>query len=151
MFKGAKYEETKSLLPREVAQRIRQDIKADGKAGNLPRGLRVTVRIENYRSVYITVRRLGDGMDSVLWDRSERIAWQARLAQYAEAYNMDDSRIEFDHFDCRFYVHVTFSAELFVPEVVLKKRLSSVLGREPTADEVEREKGSFVPEPYWAR
>jgi hypothetical protein len=151
MFKGAKYEETKSLLPREVAQRIRQDIKDDGKAGQLPRGLRVTVRVEHYRSIYITVRRLGDGMDSVLWDRSERLAWQTRLAQYAEAYNMDDSRIEIDHFNCRFYVHVTFSAELFIQEVVLKKRLSSVLGREPSTGEIAREKDAYVPDPYWSR
>jgi hypothetical protein len=148
MFKGAKYDETKDLSAREVGQLIRQDIKADGKDGKLPRGLRVTVRIGDYRSVYITVRRLGDGMDNVLWDRSERIAWQQRLSKYAEAYNRDDSRIEIDHFDCRFYIHVVFSADLFLPEVLLKKKLSSVLGRDPTSDEVEQEKGSYVPDPY---
>lgn len=126
--RGAKYEATRHLPPREISARIRADIKEAQKAGRIDRAAKVSVRMESYSggwSVDVRVTALPPGFrvtseSYAAWvkqfgpDRRPPMAWrECRSEQYHAlmdaledirgAYNRDNSDSTTDYFDVRYY------------------------------------------------
>lgn len=132
--RGHRYDETRHLDIKEIAKLIRQDIKAAIKAGELPKGLKTSVRIERYaggQSLDIGVKDLGGVplfSDDAIRNLKEFGTYQTthdpyhedhikiytsqveiildKLSQIQDSYNRDNSDSMTDYFDVRFYGHV---------------------------------------------
>lgn len=130
---GSKYEQTKGLRTVEIAKLIRADIKAAIQAGELPKGLKTSVRYESFAggcAIRVSVTAVPD--DFVYW-RPEFIAFEAanphtffqgervteeakallaKLKEIHSAYNFDGSDIQSDYFHVRYYGDVKFGWEI---------------------------------------
>jgi len=127
---GAKYD--CNLSTTQVAERVRADIKAAIKAGELST-MKVSVRTSYYSggsSLYVTVRSVKGGIDiynterlihdrdypyefcNLPWMSADASAILATLTDIVRAYNHDGSDIQSDHFDVKFYEHVGFDHAL---------------------------------------
>ncbi|MDG3443712.1 hypothetical protein [Nitrospirillum amazonense] len=135
--RGSKFEATRNLSHKEIAARIRQDIKDAQKAGRLPQTVKASVRFSLFSggaSVDVTINALPPGM--VVWN-PEYVAWvnQSRgapnyrfagkemyspeygavlsvLEAIHNAYNRDNSDSSSDYFDRRYYGDVRLSSEI---------------------------------------
>ncbi|WP_142850693.1 hypothetical protein [Telmatospirillum sp. J64-1] len=135
--RGAKYDATKGLSRKEIAARIRADIKEAQKAGKIDKGVKVSVRTSTYSgggSIDLTVTALPESFR--LWS-PEYVAWvqenphdpyppfaytDQRSGEYnalmetlrsiQQAYNRDNSDSMSDYFDCRFYGDVSLDWRL---------------------------------------
>lgn len=129
--RGAKHDATRELSGAEIAKRIRQDIKEAQARGDLPKGLKTSVRYRSYsggQSIDLRIVALPEGF-KVLSERYARYAaenphdysppfsWQdqqspeyvaleAKLKALHSAYNRDNSDSMVDYFDVRYYGHV---------------------------------------------
>lgn len=124
MKRGSKYDE--ALSDAGIAKRIRQDITLAVKASELPRGLKVSVRCEGGRTcsaIDVRVTAVPEGFRVMEADCSgwpspgyrlttEMARVIGRLQDIMDAYNYDDSKIEYDHFDRRFYGHAALAGNL---------------------------------------
>jgi len=110
MYEGERHQATKDRTIKEVVELIRYDLKVMIEEGSLPAGLKFSIKRRGHKTFYITVRRLGEGMEE--WDQDQLKRFLRRLVSLADRYNRDDSRIEVDHFDTRFYAYADFSPEL---------------------------------------
>lgn len=121
---GTKYQATKNLGAVEIAKLIRADIKAATKAGELPAGLKLSIR-SDYNSINVRIVALPFNPISASWaaltpaeqqeywnaqrkltDEAKRI--QAVLTAIHGAYNYDGSDIQSDYFNVRYYGSVSF-------------------------------------------
>ena len=126
-FKGEKFE--RDLNVSDIAKRIRKEILAKKKAGEFPKGLKTSVRIQRYsggQSLNITVKDFGfaptnpeyvefreqAGSDwhltGIHGQAPERYNEKAtkilgELKEMRTAYNRDNSDIMVDYFDVNFY------------------------------------------------
>lgn len=136
--RGEKYETTQRLDIKEIAKLIRADIKAAQKSGELPTGLKTSVRIDRYaggQSLDIRVTDLGGiplyseiGAKNIKETGSvagedhrtpyhETIAPEAKkiletLKTIQGSYNRDNSDVMTDYFDVRFYGRVEVDYDL---------------------------------------
>lgn len=128
---GSKYETTKGLRTVQVAALIRADIKAAVAAGELPAG-KYSVRTRGsslHSAIDVTFHLVGDvdvfSRANILWRDANPHAWigsapvaarelhscdvvstTKKLEEIVNAYNRDDSDIQTDYFDRRFYEHI---------------------------------------------
>jgi len=115
---GSKYEQGLDIS--EIAKKVRQDIKAAVKAGDLPK-IKASVRIKRYsggQSLSIEVkeyayelRREASDMEKAMYRvesvySDQRKAVDAALEAIAKAYNFDGSDMASDYFHVNFYVNV---------------------------------------------
>ena len=136
---GAKYE--KDLGTVEIAARFRADVKAAIAAGDLPKGLKLSVTVDKYSggsSIRVAVKAApfrvmsaayildeeqarwtfadGDGrvghVKRYAWHTRKAVILHERLTAMLAAYNHDGSDSMTDHFDVKFYVHVDVGGEL---------------------------------------
>lgn len=125
-FIGSKYEETKGLARTEIAKLFRTDVKQAIKRGELPKGLKLSVRCDSYSgggSIDIKVTELPAGFkilnpERVLAQLAEpnkflpevhypRLTPEAesllgKLEDMIQAYNYDDSDPMVDYYRVRF-------------------------------------------------
>lgn len=124
---GSRYEETRGESAAQIAKRIRRDIAEAIEDGMLPKGLKVSVRCGGGRTSSSIDQRITSApwrdldspglyaFDAVLphlnhphylWTRGP-LTWFAldRLDRLAAQYNYDNSDIQTDYFDVRFYGH----------------------------------------------
>lgn len=124
-IEGTHYRETKHLDIKDIAKKMREDIKKAKKDGLLPKSLKVSVRISRYsmgQSLDITVR---DGMGGPLFTDEYLIATKRgttypsdyrgevytkeageildTLNEIHNAYNYDNSDVMSDYFDRNYY------------------------------------------------
>ncbi len=124
---GPKYDKT--LSSTEIAVRVRGDIKAAIIAGNLPRGLKVSVRTKYFAggssitcevtAVPVGMRALSveflrDEIRSSPWARYTHEAKDVldKIEALLNAYNFDGSDSQSDYFHVNFYTHVKFAFDL---------------------------------------
>jgi hypothetical protein len=124
---GSKYD--KSLSRKEIAVRVRADIKEAVKAGELPTA-KYSVRIESYSgggSINVTVtglpfevlneeRSLADHDQPnvfcrINWMSDKAMAVDAAIDAILAAYNFDGSDIQSDYFHVNFYSHVRIETD----------------------------------------
>jgi hypothetical protein len=115
---GPKYDASEGYLSAaEIAKRVRTEIKAQVKAGNLPAEATYSVTCENYsmgRSVNVEIRDLPDAWkvasfatfgvlpgDAVLTAKAEQVEKQVEAIR--SAWNYDGSDIRTDYFDVNYY------------------------------------------------
>jgi hypothetical protein len=129
--KGNKYEETRNLDIKEIAKMIRKDIKEAIKAGDLPKGLKTSVKIERFsggQSINIRVKKYEGKMYSEKYvqhhiqnphqgffgDRYEIGLKNTlkTLEDILQSYNRDNSDSMSDYFDVRFYGHADVDHDL---------------------------------------
>lgn len=124
---------------KEIAKRVREDIKAAKAAGKLSKDLKVSVRMETYsmgQSLHVTVTAVPAGF---LIPNAAHVRWNAEnphrshfdapaearnrtseqalavlkvLKDIVQAYNWDRSDRMVDHFDVNFYEHIEFDWRL---------------------------------------
>lgn len=131
---GNKYEAGLDVV--EIAKRVRKDIKDTVKAGDLPKGIKVSVRIDRFsmgRSIDATIKTLGGEQihtdEFLRWvaengythDMPERYTEVARVAkeaieQIVAAYNFDNSDSQTDYFHVNFWGHVDFDYNIETAE-----------------------------------
>lgn len=127
--RGAKYEATRGMGTREIAARIRADVKAAQKSGLIPPGVKVSVRMDRFAGgssidVHVTAlpagfRILSDAAAS--WCKQfpardwqiplpvseqhapEYLALKETLQRIHSAYNRNNSDSMTDYFDVRYY------------------------------------------------
>jgi len=128
---GAKYED--GLDVKEIAKRVRKEIQAAVKAGELPKGLKASVRISRYsggQSLYVKVTAVP--RDFVVYN-PERVrldheephrfhdvpyltpearAVEKKIEALYGAYNYDGSEPQTDYFNVNFYGHVSWDYDL---------------------------------------
>lgn len=128
MSQGSRY--NKDLSSVEIAKRIRADIKAAQKAGELP-AMTVSVRYERVThssairiyvrkwegQIWNVARAREDVQNPSAWSRIDNLSRKARsildsLKDIANAYNYDKSDISSDYFNVNFYLTVDFDYEL---------------------------------------
>jgi hypothetical protein len=119
---GDKY--NRELSTTEIAARIRADIKGAIAAGELPRGIKVSVRTSYFSGgssidLKITafpgrILRAGHDHARGFENYFTPEAYQAKktLQAIMDAYNHDGSDITTDYFDVRFYGHAEFDWRL---------------------------------------
>lgn len=133
---GSKYDS--KLSTKEIAAKIRQDIKAAIKAGQLPQGLKVSVRYDHFSGgtsidCRVTAWPVGFGWINPEWvmltkDDPCRYHAVARYTEQAkavidhlksihDAYNHDGSDSMIDHFDVKYYGGVDVDWTLEGPAV----------------------------------
>jgi hypothetical protein len=127
---------TKGFSRKELAAFVRADIKACQKKGQLPKDMKVSVRIQSYSgggSINVRVTEAGFKVceDSYLHNaagghyRNENAGYltvqaeavKNKLSAILAAYNYDDSEIQTDYFDVRFYGHAEYDYNLVGAEV----------------------------------
>lgn len=123
--RGSKYDATRDLSLVEIAKRMREDIKLAIKAGQIPGGLKVAVRVRHHNAIDMRVTAAPAGM--TLWNpaflrwldedqRSSRFipfngdryapafnVVMDALKSIRSAYNRDNSDSMSDYFDVRYY------------------------------------------------
>ena len=131
---GSKYD--RSLSTKEIAAKLRAEVKAAIKAGTLPAGTKISVRYRSYSggsSIDVSVTALPDGF---ALHNPERIQFEiehpneyvvdhhyptytpeakallATLKAMMDAYNYDRSDIQTDYFDVAFYGHAQYDSDL---------------------------------------
>jgi hypothetical protein len=138
---GSKYEETRNLNIAQIAKLVRADLKADSKAGRLPKGVKYSVRISNYSmgcSLTVTVKAVPEGFEIVnplraQLDRDEphfayhtltatdprlpRLTDQAvklvaDLTELVNVYNRKDIDIMTDYYNVAFNESIGFDPDL---------------------------------------
>ena len=125
-FRGSQYDATKDLPLKEVAKRIRADIKRMIRAGTLPRGLKVSVRTEHHNAIRLNITALPEGLRVYTPDYAratrnftqpadrhngfdgethtpEYQAIRQALDANTQSYNRDNSDSMTDYFAVRFY------------------------------------------------
>ncbi len=122
-FKGSKYD--KALTTVEIAARIRTDIKAAVKAGELP-ALKYSVKKDHHKAIDITLanapfgildetRVLNDAKglpaNGSYWMSAEARKVKEAVEALANAYNYDRSDPMTDYFDVGFYLSVDYSGD----------------------------------------
>lgn len=134
---GAKYEATRHLGVREIAQRMRADI-AEAKAnGKLPQAVKTSINIRRFsggcsidlRIVAIPADMTMHNADRLRWERDnphegyhmcpyrenwtpEAAAILATCEQIHASYNRDNSDSMTDYFDVNYYGHAEFDWQL---------------------------------------
>jgi hypothetical protein len=131
--RGSKYAGTRDLSCKDIAARIRADIKEAIRARRLPPGIRVRCYMPHYGSIEVRVTELPDGFPVLNprfaswckdndrltgdsyggpWDhswrdtRSDEVnALLDALGAIHSAYNRDNSDSQSDYFDVRYYGH----------------------------------------------
>jgi hypothetical protein len=128
---GNKYDG--SLDIKEIAKLVRQDIKKAVKAGELPNGLKTSVKISRYtggQSLRVTVKAgitdiytqdYVDGHNYGSAYTEEALQVKKVLAEIVEAYNFDKSDIMTDYFHVNFYGFVEFDHNLTEADYNSKK------------------------------
>lgn len=136
-FRGSNYDTTERLDIADIAKLVRADIKAAKKEGKLPKkGFKVSVRIDRFAggcSLDVTVKAAPFQVlnpEYLDWEETEEAkhnAWPPvgleRLTPTADAalkllkgilgsYNRDNSDIQTDYWDVRFYGHVDYDYDL---------------------------------------
>jgi hypothetical protein len=132
-FEGSRLEMTKGLSRAEIAKLFRADVKDAIKRGDLPKGLKVSIRTHEYAgggSINAKVTAVPEGFKvlhaarlyaeaccpHVASDRpyhtAEAAAVEKKLDALLSAYNFDDSDSMTDYFHVRFYKSVGFDWEL---------------------------------------
>jgi hypothetical protein len=131
-FEGSAYRATKGLDIAEIAKLARADIKAAIRRGKLPKGLKVSVRIERYsggKSMDATIKAAPFQVvnaERVQFEREHPTDWYCRTRECPDlltekakqveeavkailmAYNFDDSDSQTDYFHNRFYCTVDY-------------------------------------------
>ena len=122
-FTGTKYDISRTTA--DCAKLIRADLKAAVKAGELPKGLKLSVRTTSVRAIRIEVKAAPFVFLNPEYVREatlnphvfqaarlrysdETIALLARIERIANGYNMDRSEIESDYFHVHYYLTVCF-------------------------------------------
>lgn len=151
---GAKYD--KNLSTKDIAARYRQDIKAAIKAGELPQGLKVSVRYESFAGgsairVHVTAcpfrvmnpeRVIADIENPHEFKPEHQLpvhtpeakALEKKLDAMLQAYNFDGSDIMTDYFHVKFYGNAGWDWQLESAE------------RKEITEEYEANKGWTLPE-----
>ncbi len=132
-FEGSRLEMTKGMSRAEIAKLFRGDIKAATARGDLPKGLKVSVRTQEYSgggsiNVRVTAVPAGFGVlnlprvyadfctPHVYSDRpmysAQAAALLKKLDAMLQAYNFDDSDTMTDYFHVRFYGHAEFDSDV---------------------------------------
>lgn len=133
-FKGSKYEATKRLSTPEISKLIREDIKSAKKRGQLPAGLKVSVRSDSFSggsSIDIRITAIPEGQQlfNPEWaeatDNGRRYnerglqrytkavqGWIDLLKEIHRSYNRDNSDSMSDYFSVNFYGDVTVDWKL---------------------------------------
>jgi hypothetical protein len=133
---GKKYQG--KLSNKEIASLIRQDIKESIKTGQLPKGLKVSVRYEHFSGGSSIDARITAWPEKFMWlnpdwvvlntehpnqyhDKVPRYTGQAKaviekVKELHDAYNHDGSDSMVDHFDVKYYGSVDVDWELEKPE-----------------------------------
>lgn len=137
---GGKYEATSKLSMTDLTARIRDEIKLLRKLGkqaqagasegalkisepigDAPASIKIGIRQLHYGSLTIWVKGIPQEWGWVRCERNGHECWQAtdalkalgrELSDLGNAYNYDNSEIETDYFDRRFYLKV----EAFAPD-----------------------------------
>lgn len=129
-YEGPKYDA--KLSRKEIAIKLREEVKAAIVSGDLPKGLKVSVKMRDHKSLDMTVVAVPAGFKinnpaRVRLDVLEPNAYHERIAdRYAEqavvlknrlegmlqAYNYDNSDSMTDYFDVNFYGHADYSSAL---------------------------------------
>jgi hypothetical protein len=127
MSKGNKYEATKSLDIKAIADLVRADIKAAVAEGVLLKGIKCNVRISRYsggQSLNVTIARFpaqietDESVSGVAvrrtTDRYTAIAQSTMhvIRRIMGDYNYDNSDLATDYFSVRFYGDVSFDHDL---------------------------------------
>ena len=131
---GSKYDA--SLVLAEIAKRMRKDIAAAVKVGELPRGkYGVTIsRFAGGQSIDISIKEVAIQVHPIerlafrrqkgaaaFWEGDlftpEACALQKALEAIMAAYNYNGSDIDRDHWDVRFYGHAAFSGDILTAEM----------------------------------
>lgn len=130
---GNKYD--KDLDTAEIAKRVRMDIKAAIVSGDLPKGLKTSVRMDRFAggsSIDVRVTQVPNGFtisnpERIRWDlehpyasstrvlplyTAEALALVDKLKTLLNAYNYDGSDMMTDYFNVRFYGDVRFDSDL---------------------------------------
>lgn len=145
-FRGSKYSATERLDIAEVAKLVRKDIKAQ-----VP-GVKVSVRISRYsggQSLDVDVMSVPDGLEVANLERvrfdlehglyaythlpllsADGEALLAQIRAIVAAYNRDNSDIQSDYFDVRFYSTTKFDRAV---RDASRERLVAVIEAEKTA------------------
>lgn len=135
--RGSKYEATRDLSLKEIAARIRADIKAAIASGALPKGLKTRCYMPHYGSIEVRVVDLPEGFKvmseaGASWSKQFPEAskwsdmpggWKAtrsdelndlldKLDAIHGAYNRDNSDSMTDYFDTRYYGRAEIDSEL---------------------------------------
>ena len=117
-YVGRKYEETRHLSLAEVAKLMRAEV----KNLQLPQGATVRVRC-HHNSINITVEGMTEAQVYEPQDDDDRANFRRReytpaaqelydaLTAIRSAYQRDDSDIQVDHFDVRFYGTIEFEKD----------------------------------------
>lgn len=129
---GSRFEDTKDLDVKEIAKLMRQDISALKKKGALPKGLKVSVKIQRYsggQSIDFLIRgNLGSPIYNLEWlehesrslgDIFEGHRYTPEALEALEAlksvhtdYNYDESDSRVDYYDVKYYGGVGFCQTL---------------------------------------
>lgn len=147
--RGAKYDER--LSTKEIAARIREQIKADLKAGVLLKGTKVSVRYESFSggsAIRVSVTAYAGKIfdrETLRWERehphecpprgmprytAEAKALLDKISSYAKAYHRDNSDTMVDYFDVNFYdgdARFDWQLERADERAALAESLASVL------------------------
>lgn len=123
-FRGARYDATRNLSLKEVAKRIRQDIKQMIKAGTIPSGTKVSIRMDGYNALRVSITALPADLKvynpeyvQATKNFNQPPEWDLRCDRYTKkmqaiidaldentrSYNRDNSDSMVDYFDVRFY------------------------------------------------
>jgi hypothetical protein len=119
--RGSKYEGTRDLSCKDIAARIRADIKEAIKAGRLPAGLKVRCYMPHYGSIEVRVIELPDGFPVLnprfaLWcqenGRPTGDSYGGPWDHSYRAYNRNNSDSMSDYFDVRYYGQPEIDSDL---------------------------------------
>lgn len=132
-WRGSKYEATQGLSRKEIAARIREDIKAAKKAGLISAEIKISVRCDAH-SIDVRVTAVPEGFrqwnpEYVAWRQANPHGWdcpimacdqlsaewsklRAVLKEIHGAYNRDNSDSMSDYFDVRYYGDIEIHWEL---------------------------------------
>lgn len=159
---GAKYDD--KLSTKDIAARVRAEIRAAVKAGTLPAGT-YSVRKDHYRSIVVNISDLGadvfdpeylaGGSDYLMGPSRIEGGKLVRPSRYTPrinaaveavegmlaAYNHDGSDIQTDYFDVNFYSHVNVRAD--EPEARAVAFAPAVVPAEPAQVEFMRSMGAL--------
>jgi len=120
---GSKLSEDNKYVPtREIAKKIRQDLKEATVGGYLPNGFKYSVTVDNYSGgsfINTVVYGAGDISETHEYDpnfysiqlKPEYKQLSERVSNLHDAYNYDDSNSQIDYFNRGFYNRVEIATE----------------------------------------